>query len=211
MGLITYENLEDGQKVTANVFNERFAQIVAQLNGNLDESNFANEGISKEKLQAEVYESMYPIGSMYVNFINGTNPSTLLGFGTWSAVEGSVVVGYDGTQTEFNAAEKTGGAKTHVLTSTEMPSHNHTASADSQGNHNHYSVDPGQGQAVFTSGGSNNSTQYPVNAKRISWGNTTTSYAGTHTHNISVGNTGSGAAHNNLQPYIVGYIWKRVS
>lgn len=55
MGLITYENLEDGQKVTANVFNERFAQIVAQLNGNLDESNFANEGISKEKLKAEVY------------------------------------------------------------------------------------------------------------------------------------------------------------
>ena len=145
MGLITYENLEDGQKVTANVFNERFAQIVAQLNGNLDESNFANEGISKEKLKAEVYESMYPIGSQYVNFTNGTNPATLLGFGVWQAVAGRVIVGYDAGQTEFNAAEKTGGAKTHTLTTAEMPVHNHGVSDPT---HNHWVNDPGHSHGI---------------------------------------------------------------
>lgn len=111
MSLITYENLEDGQKVTANIFNERFAQIVAQLNGHINDENLEDDGISKEKLKAEVFESLYPVGSQYVNFTDNTNPATLLGFGVWQAVAGRVTVGYDGSQTEFNAAEKTGGHK----------------------------------------------------------------------------------------------------
>jgi len=185
MGLITYENLEDGQKVTANVFNERFAQIVAQLNGNLDESNFANEGISKEKLKAEVYESMYPIGSQYVNFTDSTNPATLLGFGTWQAVAGRVIVGYDATQTEFNAAEKTGGAKTHTLTVAEMPSHRHT-DADWR--------------------------IHDIGHSTSQWG----AQAGTYNSPLKDGETyteytGGGEAHNNLQPYITAYVWKRIS
>ena len=180
MGLITYENLEDGQKVTANVFNERFAQIVAQLNGNLDESNFANQGISKEKLKAEVYKSIYPIGSMYVNFTNSTNPATLLGFGVWTQIAGRVVAGYDATQSEFNAAEKTGGAKTHTLTISEMPAHDHSLNRGNYGNHRREEI-------AYSSGSSAQTTRDAINSE------------------------GGGQAHNNLQPYIVGYIWKRTS
>lgn len=180
MGLITYENLEDGQKVTANIFNERFAQIIAQLNGNLDASNFANHGISKEKLQAEVYESIYPIGSQYVNFTDSTNPATLLGFGIWQAVQGRVIVGYDAGQTEFNAAEKTGGAKTHTLTVNEMPSHNHTLQRGGYGNNRVEEIS-------YSSGGN------------------------PQTSSIGVNNTGGGGSHNNLQPYITAYVWKRTA
>ena len=37
----------------------------------------------------------------------------MLGYGTWSAFgAGRVLVGYNGSDTDFNAAEKTGGAKT---------------------------------------------------------------------------------------------------
>lgn len=38
---------------------------------------------------------------------------------------GRMPVGFDGTQTEFNAMGKTGGAKNKALSISEMPSHNH--------------------------------------------------------------------------------------
>ena len=28
-------------------------------------------------------QALYPVGSVYINASNGTNPATLLGFGTW--------------------------------------------------------------------------------------------------------------------------------
>jgi microcystin-dependent protein len=40
-------------------------------------------------------------------------------------LKGRVPVGLDGSQTEFDALGETGGAKTHTLTSTEMPVHGH--------------------------------------------------------------------------------------
>ncbi len=40
-------------------------------------------------------------------------------------MKGNVPTGYDSGQTEFNALGKTGGAKTHTLSTTEMPAHTH--------------------------------------------------------------------------------------
>lgn len=72
----------------------------------------------------KIADIAYPVGSIYIS-ANNTNPSTLFG-GTWvSFGTGRTIVGYDSTQTEFNALEKTGGEKTHTLTIDEMPSHNH--------------------------------------------------------------------------------------
>lgn len=174
MGLITYTNLEDGTPVTANVFNERFAQIIAQLNGNLDENNFKDAGISKQKLMTEVYESIYPVGSMYVNFTDNTNPATLLGFGTWTAVAGRMVVGYDASQTEFNAAEKTGGDK--KLSKLFMPSRSGVLT-----------INDSNGDALLLTDNAGSNGAY---------------WSGTGTTNPLGGI---------LNPYIVGYVWKRVS
>ena len=51
-------------------------------------------------------QAIYPVGSIYTNATNSTNPGTLLGFGTWTAFgAGRVPVGFDSTNALFDAAE----------------------------------------------------------------------------------------------------------
>jgi len=121
--------------------------------------------------------SLYPVGSIYMNASSGTNPGTLIGFGTWVAFgAGRVPVGIDSGDTDFDTAEETGGAKTHTLTVNEMPAHTHS---------------------VPNSGSQNNSFDSGTTV-----GNDVTGTSGS---------TGGGQAHNNLQPYIVVYMWKRTA
>ena len=124
----------------------------------------------------------FPVGAVFIAVVN-TNPATLLGYGTWSAfAAGRVLVGLDAGQTEFDVVEETGGAKTHTLTTPEIPSHSH-----------------GEQRFPTTSGGSSGFT-------------TDTSMSGTPTAVTQVTQAaGGGGAHNNLQPYIVVYMWKRTA
>lgn len=129
-------------------------------------------------------QAAYPVGSVYINAGVSTNPATLLGFGTWTAYgAGRVIVGLDSGQTEFDTLGETGGAKTHTLITTELPSHTHqvgTFLADAVGANT-------VSQAFIKTG-----TPINSNAQQS-------------------GSTGSGNAHNNLQPYIVAYMWQRIS
>ena len=102
---------------------------------------------------------------------------------SWAAFgAGRVLVGIDSSDTDFDGAEETGGSKTHALTTGELAAHNHAV-------------------------GSNDSGTGPGGAA----GNQE------HVRDAGVGNgpatptstTGSGTAHNNVQPYIVVYMWKR--
>lgn len=38
-----------------------------------------------------------------------------------------------------------------------------------------------------------------------------TSKAGNHSHTVAVNNTGTDTPHNNMQPYLSVYMWKRVN
>ena len=73
------------------------------------------------------FDKIYPVGSIYINATNSTNPGTLLGFGTWAAFgAGKVPVGIDSSDSDFDTAEETGGSKTHTLAISELPAHTHT-------------------------------------------------------------------------------------
>lgn len=164
---------------------------------------FVRNAIAKYAPMLDTMKKIYPVGSIYMSTVS-TNPATLLGFGTWEAMPAGRVLlaqGKSSWGTTYNAGS-TGGEATHQLTVGELPSHTHSASTNVTGEHTH-----------------NYTTYQYLNwhgSKEASsdWMNTSTgltSKAGNHSHTVTINNTGSSNAHNNLQPYISVYIWKRTA
>lgn len=161
-------------------------------------------------LARPILDYVYPVGSIYMS-VSSTNPSSLFG-GTWTSWgQGRVPVGVAESGT-FNSAEATGGEETHVLTTSEMPSHKHTGVENS--NYLGY---------ISTTSGALTATRTAVTAD-FSTGTSTLSYqknppSGTvsleayeNTIQVPYGiSAGGGSSHNNLQPYITCYMWKRTA
>lgn len=150
-----------------------------------------------------VLPAVYPVGSIYINATNSANPSSLLGFGTWTAFgAGRVPVGFNSGDTLFNAAEKTGGSKDAVVVS-----HSHTGSTSTNGDHSHQQTQTpsgfsGAGTNII--GGSNgggamsDASQYTRNA-------------GSHNHTFTTDAAGVSGTNANVQPFITVYMWKRTA
>jgi microcystin-dependent protein len=155
-------------------------------------------------------------------------------------LKGRVVVGKDASQTEFDTLGETGGAKTHTLIASEMPSHTHIQNSHNhtQNSHNHtqdshtHPMDHDPIDARSTYSGSNNNGNTVIGQGDTTviptyWGysgsytqgslrgTTATNQATTATNQAATAtnqNTGGDGAHNNLQPYIVlNYIIKATS
>lgn len=73
-------------------------------------------------------DGLYPVNSIMITTDN-VNPGTRAIFAgtTWEAWgSGRVPVGYNSSDTNFNSAEKTGGASTVTLAKANLPAHTHT-------------------------------------------------------------------------------------
>lgn len=128
---------------------------------------------------------LYPVGSIKLT-TSSANPSTYITGTTWVAWgSGRVPVGVNTEDTDFKTVEKTGGEKTHTLTVTEMPKHTHTVTALTQ-----------TGYAGVSS-----AQNYDIHIKDGTRGSDT----------LTSSSTGGGGTHNNLQPYITCYMWKRTA
>ena len=138
----------------------------------------------------------YPVGSIYINATNNTNPGTLLGFGTWTAFgAGRVMVGFNGSDPLFDAAEETGGSKDATLVS-----HTHTATVTDPG---HFHAVPESVQLLNSGNGF--ATGVTATARTVNSASKTT---GITVANSTEGSSGTNA---NLQPYITCYFWKRTA
>lgn len=144
--------------------------------------------------------SAWPIGSVFISVVS-TNPNTLLGFGTWSAIAaGRVLVGLDSGDTDFNVAEETGGAKTVASSGTNAAEASHTHSVTSNVTvGNHATVSPGVAGAAVPSldaaSAAHSVTNNPV----------TSGVGSSHTHGFTGNSTSV------VQPYFVVYMWKRTA
>jgi hypothetical protein len=139
-------------------------------------------------------QALHPVGSIYINATNATNPGTLLGFGTWVAFgAGRVPVGFDSTNVLFDTAEETGGSADAVVVS-----------------HTHTITDPGHSHTTtIPTSAVGNSAQslYSTNSA----GTSSTITSSTATTGISVNTAGSSGTNANYQPYITVYMWKRTA
>ncbi len=174
------------------------------------QKNSDNLPSTVESIEPFNIDNIYPIGAIYLS-VDSTNPSEYFG-GTWEEfANGKTLVGVDTADTDFNEAEKTGGEKTHKLGTTEMPAHNHTVTTTiaSAGAHTH-NIRPTKRNYSLSGSGSycivDATTHTSLDTKT-----TTSNGAHTHTATSTATNTGGGLAHNNMQPYITVYMWKRTA
>ena len=139
-------------------------------------------GIGENKCKVEVVSKdslldlIYPVGAIYMS-VKNTNPGTLFG-GTWTAWgSGRVPVGVNTSDSNFNSAEKTGGASTVTLTTKQIPSHTHHIGGEAINYNGKYAA---EGSSFYTA-------QLTGSVSRTDA-------------------TGEGQDHNNLQPYITCFI-----
>lgn len=137
----------------------------------------------------------YPVGAVYITY-NNNNPGNFLG-GTWERFgQGRTLVGEgsgnDGSTSTTFTAGSSGGEYKHKLSEGELASHSHKfpymPSSNEVGGYGLVNGQVGFAGRPIVTGDYNSS-------KRCT---TTTS-------------TGSNTGHNNIQPYITVYFWKRTA
>lgn len=138
-------------------------------------------------IKSSIVDAIYPVGSIYIS-TNSTSPATLFG-GTWEAFgQGRVLVGVgtgnDGTNSQTFNNLSTGGEYKHKLTVNELAKHGHQLKYWVQKN-------PTGGQDALLVYGMNTGT--PTVAAAFQ------------------NQTGNDEAHNNVQPYIGVYMWRRTA
>ncbi len=133
--------------------------------------------------QLRVRETLYPIGSIYMSCTMSTVAQVEAAFGgEWVAWgSGRVPVGVDANDSAFDTVEETGGEKTHTLSIEEIPSHVHYLGQMYDGYH--LTSTTSQPRGVYAD----------------------------YAQSIATTSAGGDGAHNNLQPYITCYMYKRVA
>lgn len=179
---------------------------VKSVKSELDDEVDRLDGII-DSLEEDILNKMYPVGAVYMTF-SSDNPSLLFG-GNWIKLENRFLLG-----SGSKSIGSMGGEENHELTVDELPSHSHT-----QNPHKHQS---NRGWKFLTSDDNvmMNNVKRSLPAKSNDGvylmysaithggiGQNTSTNEKTGTNN----NTGGSQAHNNMPPYQVVHMWRRVS
>ena len=203
---ITADNLEGGRVVQAT---------------NADKVLVSTD--TYKPLVDALLELIYPVGSIYMTVDKDKDPAAFLG-GTWERWgQGRVPVGVDENDTIFEKAENKGGEQKHQLTIDEMPNHRHLGQytkTRTYTTHAQTPTDPPSQAIEVYQGTREVEVQYNVVKDNVSTtafytsGSGATSdifYSEKVTSTYGVADNGGDIAHNNLQPYITCFMWKRTA
>ena len=200
----------DSAKVISGAdFNTEFTTVQTAVNTKADVNGSATEsfsattataGTNTTQVATTAYvttavaavdlSAVYPVGAIFTTvtaYANSAAVVAVIGGTTWvSFAAGKMIIGVDTGDTDFDTVEETGGAKTHTLTTAEMPSHNHNWAAGEYSGGNDY------GTNLL---GANNTYASGTGASQ----------------SMTTSSTGSGSSHSIMNPYITVYMWKRTA
>lgn len=176
----------------------------AHFDGQVDVAGEVSAGTLKVGGKS-LLDLVYPVGAVYMS-LNAANPSTLFG-GTWTAIEGKFLLAASAS----HAAESTGGAESHTLTTAQLPAHSHRV----YGSTDATSVGHDHGIPNIRNGASG---EYGAYAETWGYGSGSrelnTNFVDiTHIHYVDVisQTTGSGKAFSLMPPYMAVYMWRRTA
>lgn len=183
-----------------------------KLSGDVTMNNVGAVTISNDSVTAamlataSVMGAIYPVGSIYMNANVSTNPATLLGVGTWEQFGRGRVIVSQSTDSRFNSVRETGGSYTHVLDDDEVPvrDHSHLVFDNSSSNGDNGDISSSYVGSHYWNAGSES-----YNIRRTSRGSGASKANAGLTSNPTT--NPSVSAHNNIQPYIVAYVWRRTA
>ena len=174
------------------------AEIKAEINAVKDETKAETNAVKAEinavkdetkaeikAVKDEIKRTTTHVGQIILSTtLNTADKVKNIYGGNWEAFgAGKVLIGAGSNGGRSFTAGSTGGEYTHTLTINEMPSHTHTVTD--------WYFERNQGDQL---------------------GNTHGDELLGNTHTTSTTSaSGSGQAHNNMQPYVVVYMWRRVS
>ena len=158
-----------------------------------------------------IIATVYPVGSVYLNYSSSTNPATLFGVGSWSLMYNRVIIGA-GSSYGLNTtggATTSSGSTSFTIASGNLPHHNHIWKkedvVESSGNYSGLDYWYGNRQITFNTNGSN---QY-------FFGDPDTQTAYTSNPNYNGVNSPSAISisisSSTIQPYWAVYMWYRTS
>ena len=151
------------------------------------------------------FQKNYPVGSIYIS-VNTTNPKTLLGFGTWEQIKDRFLLASGSSY----SSGSTGGEASHKLTVNEMPSHGHTQYGVTSGPANsspiRFAVQNDGNVVIYNS---ENTALWSTKTSGIT---TSKTFRQTDINKDgTTSSTGGNSPHNNMPPYLVVNVWRRVA
>ena len=140
----------------------------------------------------EVQNRLYPVGKIVHLYDDESDPHDIFGFGTWEQITERFLFGASAVTDEDPAfaAGDTGGEAEHELVTNEMPRHKHNLNASNAG------VDD---------------TNRGYNAPWVYKKQYTVDVFSGYTGGTNQLQEGHSIPHNNMPPYTVVYIWRRVA
>ena len=173
-------------------------------------AKIADDAVTAAKIAAgALTDVVYPVGSIFTTVTNYANSAAVvnaIGGTTWTAFgSGRVLVGQNSSDSNFNVVEEEGGASTVTLSQPEM---NHTHQwnkriSDTNTERNFIKMEDVTNtdrDVSFDASGNNQDYTNEFELRQDTFTSVNQAVSG-----------GSVTAHNNLQPYVVVYMWKRTA